>query len=133
MVSALRILLEDAGFRVSDAGTITQAVARALEDPPRLMLLDLTLPDGDGLSVLATLRATGAAPGVTIAFTGRDEPETRARCLAAGCRDMLVKPIAPLALAGQIRGWLGEQRGIGEPGSGYGAGQQHHRRTTTDR
>jgi DNA-binding response OmpR family regulator len=108
VVSAIRILLEDAGFRVSAALTAAEAMARARDDRPDAMLLDLSLPDGDGLSVLAALRESGAAPRVTVAFTGRDEPATRARCLEAGCRDVLVKPIAPLALAGQLRGWLGE-------------------------
>jgi CheY-like chemotaxis protein len=70
------------------------------------MLLDLTLPDGDGLLVLERLHTDGAAPRVTVAVTGRDEPEVRARCLAAGCHDVLVKPIAPLELPGQIRRWL---------------------------
>lgn len=116
VVGALRLLLEEAGFRISAAHTVSEALTTARAGRPDLMLLDLTLPDGDGLAVLGALRASGAAPRVTVALTGRDEPETHARCLAAGCRAVLVKPIAPLALAGQLRGWLDEGRGTRDVG-----------------
>ena len=108
VVGALRVLLEDGGYRVSAAGTVRGALAAAAEAPPDVMLLDLTLPDGDGLSVLERLAAAGAAPRVTVAVTGRDEPEVRARCLAAGCREVLVKPMNPMALPRQIAGWLAD-------------------------
>jgi CheY-like chemotaxis protein len=106
VVGALQLLLEGAGHRVSSAGSVREAVARARVDPPDVMLLDLTLPDGDGLVVLDVLAADGAAPRVTVAVTGRDEPTVRERCLRAGCREVLVKPIAPLALPRSIESWL---------------------------
>jgi CheY-like chemotaxis protein len=42
--------------------------------------------------------------------TGHDEPEVRERCLRAGCREVLVKPINALELPKQIERWLGEGR-----------------------
>jgi CheY-like chemotaxis protein len=87
---AMRMLLEGGGHDVRVAGTVAAAIAACNENPIDLMLLDVTLPDGDGLEVLA--RAT-PAPHVTLALTGWDEPAVIARCRAAGCHDVLLKPI----------------------------------------
>jgi CheY-like chemotaxis protein len=93
VISAFRILLEDAGYRVSQAMTLSAGLAIAKAGPVDLMLLDLTLPDGDGLSALAELRRSGGLPRVTLAMTGDSEIDTRQRCLAAGCAEVLVKPV----------------------------------------
>jgi two-component system OmpR family response regulator len=111
VTSATRILLEDAGFRVSTAATVSEAQRIAESDPPAAILLDLRLPDGDGLSLLARLRDAGAPAPVVVALTGRDEPEVRARCLRAGCIEVVLKPVDVRALAGRIRSWL-------DPGAG---------------
>jgi DNA-binding response OmpR family regulator len=87
---AMRMLLESGGHDVRVAATIADAVAACDSAPIDLMLLDLTLPDGDGLDVLS--RAT-TLPAVTLALTGWDEPAIIARCLAAGCRDVMIKPV----------------------------------------
>ncbi|MDQ6719053.1 MAG: response regulator [Gemmatimonadota bacterium] len=94
VTSAFRILLEDAGYRVSVAETMKQSVDAASRSPVDLMLLDLTLPDGNGLDGLAAMRASGSAPRITLAMTGDDNPDTRARCIEAGCADVLVKPVS---------------------------------------
>ncbi|MDQ3696956.1 MAG: response regulator [Gemmatimonadota bacterium] len=114
VAAALRILLEDAGHRVTAVGTVNEAMACLGADPPDVMLLDLSLPDGDGLSVLARAAGSPAPPRVTVAITGHDDPAIRDRCLRAGCRDVLVKPIAAAQLPGQIRSWLegGESRSM---------------------
>lgn len=91
--SALRILLEANGYDVEVAGTANDAVEAASTSPTDVMLLDLTLPDGDGLSVLDDLRARNARPSLTLAMTGHDDDITRARCMAAGCADVLLKPV----------------------------------------
>lgn len=106
VVGALRILLEDAGHRVSDAGSVREALDKARLDRPDLMLLDLSLPDGDGLSILESLSAEGIAPMVTVAVTGRDEPHVIARCKRMGCREVLIKPMNAMALRGQVAEWL---------------------------
>lgn len=94
VTSAFRILLEDAGYRVSIAETIGEAVKAAGQSPVDLMLLDLTLPDGNGLDALAKMRESGSPPRITLAMTGDDQPATRARCIEAGCADVLVKPVS---------------------------------------
>ena len=106
VTSATRILLEDAGFRVSTAAGIAEAHAISQGDAPDVILLDLRLPDGDGLTLLKQIRADGARLPVVVALTGRDEPEIRGRCLRAGCVDVLLKPVDVRALATRIKSWL---------------------------
>src|SRR5207237_1171652 len=53
VTNALRILFEETGRRVTVAHSVAEAVHAGANDPPDLLLLDLTLPDGDGLEVAA--------------------------------------------------------------------------------
>lgn len=108
VTSATRILLEDAGFRVSTAARVAEALAVCRRDRPDAVLLDLKLPDGDGFQLLNRLRDDGEPLPVVAAITGRDEPEIRARCLRAGCLDVLVKPVDVRALADRLRAWIAE-------------------------
>ena len=93
ITSALKIVLASNGYEVAIARTAAEAIDVALAIRPDMMLLDLTLPDGDGLSVLNNLVASGVSPPVTLAITGDDDAVTRARCIAAGCSDVLLKPV----------------------------------------
>jgi two-component system KDP operon response regulator KdpE len=90
---ALRILLESNGYDVSVAATAAGAVDAGAELPPDVVLLDLTLPDADGLTVLQGLGSRDVHPTVKLAMTGHDDDATRLRCIAAGCDDVLVKPV----------------------------------------
>jgi len=119
--SALRILLEETGRRVTVAASVRaadEALAGAVADgaPIALALLDLTLADGDGLDVLDRARARGALPRVSVAMTGHDDDATRARCLAAGCADVLVKPVPSRVLLARVGEWLGDGGRAGERG-----------------
>ena len=105
ITGALRVLFEETGNDVSVANTIRDAVAVADARTVDVMLLDLTLPDGDGLSVLATMRARDVEPRITAALTGRAEPEIAARCTAAGCQAVLVKPVPIAELLRRVREW----------------------------
>lgn len=110
VTDALSILLESAGHVVRSAATVAGTIARCLEERPDVMLLDLTLPDGDGLNALATVRTRDAAPTLTVALTGHDDPRTIARCRAAGCRDVLVKPVPARELLALVAQWEEEIR-----------------------
>jgi DNA-binding response OmpR family regulator len=112
VTSAARILLEDAGFRVSTASRVSEAYAVCRTDPPDAILLDLRLPDGDGLSLVNRLREDRAPLPVIAALTGRDEPDVRARCRRAGCVEVLVKPVDARALVGLVRSWLDTPRSV---------------------
>lgn len=68
----------------------------AMEWKPDVMLLDLTLADGDGLAVMDRLREENRLPLKTIALTGHDDDEVRQRCIDAGCAEALLKPV-PIA------------------------------------
>jgi two-component system KDP operon response regulator KdpE len=105
VTEALGILLVETGHRVATAGTVREAVDAVRAESPDVMLLDLTLPDGDGLDVLHTLTAEGRAPRTTVALTGHDDPVTEARCLAAGCRAVLGKPVPAAVLLRGLREW----------------------------
>ncbi len=109
VIGALRLLLEETGHRVSDASTIASAARVLRDDPPDLVLLDLTLGGEDGLSLMNSVDVTSGVRPIVVALTGHDDPATFARCTAAGCRAVLVKPIAPMKLKGQIADWLGKR------------------------
>ncbi|MEX0891101.1 MAG: response regulator [Gemmatimonadota bacterium] len=96
---AFRLLLEDAGYSVVEAGTAAAAVDAALEYTPSLILLDLGLPDRPGLEVARELSGHAAMRAVPIvALTGRVGSEQRQDCLDAGCSHFLAKPIEPREL-----------------------------------
>ena len=104
VTDALRILLEATERRVSVAASIAEAVAAGQADPADIVLVDLTLPDGDGLTVIQPLRSAGCA--MFVALTGHDDPETADRCRSAGCADVLVKPVPARELVGKLAAWL---------------------------
>lgn len=110
MIGALSVLLEETGHQVSAASTVADAIAAAERDRPDVMLLDVTLAREDGLTVLGELARRGTQPHVTVALTGHDDQRVRERCLAAGCREVLIKPISAMELPGRIREWLGTSR-----------------------
>ena len=102
----LQILFEETGRRVATADSIASAVRACEKERPDLMLLDISLPDGDGLSVLSLLAGKSALPPVTVALTGHDDPLTVQRCRAAGCRDVLLKPVPVRELLRRAAEWL---------------------------
>jgi two-component system cell cycle response regulator DivK len=87
-------LLELRGYRALTAETVREAVQIAAEAVPRLIVMDIQLPDGDGTEALAALRAS---PGTTqipvVAVTAFAMPGDRERLLAAGFDGYLTKPI----------------------------------------
>ena len=89
---------------MSIAASIAEALEIARQDPAALVLLDLTLPDGSGLDLVEPLKAAGCK--TVVALTGHDDPETRARCIAAGCADVLVKPVPARTLVMRAAEWL---------------------------
>ncbi len=107
VTDALRILFEETGHDVTVAASAADAIAAAIDESHDVMLLDLGLPDADGLTVLETLAPLGRVPRRTIALTGDGDEATVARCRAAGCHDVLLKPVSPGTLLKKVREAMG--------------------------
>lgn len=90
---ALRLLLQATGHRVSAAASVGEALETARRERPDLVLLDLTLPDGEGLEICRELLVEENPP-TFVALTGHDSREVAQRCLSAGCTAVLVKPVS---------------------------------------
>ena len=105
---AFRILLEDAGYRVAEAGTAAAAVASARAETPAAVVLDMGLPDRPGLDVARELRVLDETRAIPIvALTGRVGSGERDACLAAGCTEYHGKPLAPQKLLERLRALVG--------------------------
>ena len=91
---------------MTTAASVAGAVAAALADAPDVVLLDLTLPDGEGLQILDRLRAASRLPRVAVALTGHDDEALALRCLAAGCREVMLKPVPVRQLLAKLGDWL---------------------------
>jgi two-component system OmpR family response regulator len=101
----LRIALVQAGYEVRLAGDGVEALAKAQsEPPPDLMVLDVGLPQMDGLRVCRTLRATSELPIVFL--TARDDEIDRVLGLELGGDDYVTKPFSPRELVARIKAIL---------------------------
>lgn len=106
---AFKLLLEDAGYDIREAGTASEAIRVARSETPGLVLLDLGLPDANGLDVARALRGEEAMRDIPIiALTGRVGTQEKADCLAAGCTSYLTKPIDPKTLMKRLAEFLAE-------------------------
>jgi two-component system KDP operon response regulator KdpE len=89
------------GFRVAEAGTLASAERLATETPLAAILLDLGLPDGDGLTLLRQIREWSHAP--VIVLSARDREDDKVLALDAGADDYLTKPFGTAELLARIR------------------------------
>jgi len=108
----VRDVLESTGFRTLEATTGGRAVELASEHLPQLVLMDIRLPDVDGVEALARLRAerrTAAIP--VVALTAQAMHGDRERFLSAGFDDYISKPVNVLELVKTVRRYCG--RGAG--------------------
>jgi len=111
---ALATLLTQVGAQVGSAGSgreaMTQLDAWGVEARPRALVCDIALPDEDGYAILQKIRSwerrylpTGAAPIAAVALTAFAQPDDRARALASGFQEHLVKPVSPYDLVRTLR------------------------------
>lgn len=109
---AMRTLLDAFGYRVVEAVNGRQAVERAIAERPDLILMDMMMPLMDGLQATREIRADPSLAGVpVIALTAMEG--ARDRVLAAGCDDLVTKPIDVRAFLGRVRGWIESRRQAG--------------------
>jgi two-component system, OmpR family, KDP operon response regulator KdpE len=97
----LRVSLSSNGYRVLEAATGQAGLAEAAAQNPDLILLDLGLPDQDGLTVTEQLREWTLTPIIVISARGREEDKIKA--LDAGANDYVTKPFGVGELLARIR------------------------------
>ncbi|WP_189169570.1 response regulator transcription factor [Pilimelia anulata] len=96
--------LHDLGHAVRSASTAMSGLDLALAEPPDLVVLDLGLPDRDGVELLRMLRAVSRVP--VIVATARDDEADIVRALDAGADDYVVKPFRAAQLDARVRAVL---------------------------
>jgi two-component system KDP operon response regulator KdpE len=100
----LRIALEAEGYGVIEADTAREGLAMAARETPALVVLDLGLPDADGLSVLRDLR--GWSPVPVLILSVRADEGDKVEALDAGAQDYVVKPFGVKEFLARVRGLL---------------------------
>ncbi len=101
ILRALRINLRVRQYEVHTAGTASEALASAARHPPDLVILDLGLPDLDGVEVIHGLRGWTAAP--IIVLSGRADSTDKVEALDAGADDYVTKPFGMDELLARMR------------------------------
>ncbi|HET8673257.1 MAG TPA: response regulator transcription factor [Thermoleophilaceae bacterium] len=104
IVRALKVVLRDAGFEVTASATAEEALDRAAVHPPAAAIIDLMLPDGDGVEVCRRLREWSEMPILVLSALGEEQQKVRA--LEAGADDYVTKPFSPGELVARLRAVL---------------------------
>jgi two-component system KDP operon response regulator KdpE len=97
----LRVCLEANGYRVLEAATGKDGIAEAAQHPPDVVILDLGLPDMEGVSVLKRLREWSQVPVVVLSV--RDREEDKIAALDNGADDYVTKPFSSGELLARLR------------------------------
>jgi two-component system, OmpR family, KDP operon response regulator KdpE len=101
LLRALQITLTARGYEVVPAATGAGALAAASSSPPDVVILDLGLPDLDGVAVIEGLRGWCSAP--VIVLSARHEERAKVRALDAGADDYVTKPFGMEELLARLR------------------------------
>jgi two-component system KDP operon response regulator KdpE len=101
ILRALKVVLREAGFEAIGAETAREALDSAALRHPDAAIVDLVLPDGDGVEVCAQLRSWSEMPILVLSAIGEEEQKVRA--LEAGADDYVTKPFGPRELVARLR------------------------------
>jgi two-component system, OmpR family, KDP operon response regulator KdpE len=104
IVRALKVVLREAGFEAVPAETASQALDLAAVRPPDAAIVDLVLPDGDGVEVTRKLREWSEMPILVLSAVGEEEQKVRA--LEAGADDYITKPFGARELVARLQAAL---------------------------
>jgi two-component system KDP operon response regulator KdpE len=116
ILRALRVILRDAGFEVIGVASAQEALDAAAVKHPDAAILDLVLPDGDGVEVCRSIREWSEMPIIVLSAIGEEEQKIRA--LEAGADDYVTKPFSPGELTARLTRALeraGARPAAGEP------------------
>lgn len=104
ILRALKVILREAGHEVIEAATMEEALDRAAVRPPEAAIVDLVLPDGDGVELCRRLREWSQLP--IIVLSAVDEEDMKVRALEAGADDYVTKPFGPRELVARLEAAL---------------------------
>jgi two-component system, OmpR family, KDP operon response regulator KdpE len=104
IVRGLRVILGNAGYRVDEATTKQETLDAVSSRPPDAIVLDLVLPDGDGVEVATDIRRWSQVPIVVLSAVGDERQKVRA--LDAGADDYVTKPFGSEELLARLRAVL---------------------------
>ncbi|CAM3886402.1 response regulator [Roseateles saccharophilus] len=107
----VRMALESEGIEVFEAATLARGLIDAATRRPELVVLDLGLPDGDGLDFIREFRGWSQAP--VLVLSAREGEERKVQALDAGADDYLVKPFGVAELLARVRVQLRRHGGGG--------------------
>ena len=112
----VRLALQAEGWQVHEAGTVRQGLIDAGTRRPDLVVLDLGLPDGDGITYLQDLRSWCSVP--VIVLSARSDESDKIAALDAGADDYLTKPFGVGELMARVR--VAQRRGVAQAERGGG-------------
>jgi two-component system, OmpR family, KDP operon response regulator KdpE len=101
ILRALRVILREAGFEALPASTGEEALDLAALQPPDAGIIDLLLPDMDGVELSRRLREWTDVPLIVLSAVGDEDAKVRA--LAAGADDYITKPFGPRELVARLQ------------------------------
>jgi len=104
ILRALKVILREAGFEVVAAETAAEALDRVAVRPPEAAIIDLVLPDGDGVEVTRRIREWSQMPILVLSAVGEEEQKVRA--LEAGADDYITKPFGTRELIARLQAAL---------------------------
>jgi DNA-binding response OmpR family regulator len=104
IASFVSLYLKNAGYTVRTAATGTEALGQVMSSSPALIVLDLNLPDIDGIEVCRRIRKTGDVP--ILMLTARDEDVDKIIGLEVGADDYITKPFNPRELVARVKAVL---------------------------
>ncbi len=104
ILRALKVILRDAGFEAVTASTGEEALDRAAVKPPEAAILDLMLPDIDGVELTRRMREWSEMPILVLSAVGEEDRKVEA--LAAGADDYVTKPFGPRELVARLEAAL---------------------------
>jgi two-component system, OmpR family, alkaline phosphatase synthesis response regulator PhoP len=104
IASFVALYLKNAGYAVRTVGKGTEALDQVSADPPALVILDLMLPDLDGIEVCRRIRKSSDVP--ILMLTARDEDVDKIIGLEVGADDYMTKPFNPRELVARVKSIL---------------------------